>query len=831
MKEEEKKKKSAKPVAMKSPKAANKQSKTEEAPAPPPPAESQPTESTETAAATPPAIVYDSRSNVYGVAFLPLVELFQSGVGVAAPVDVLSTVSAVLPPADVPLMAPDRRTNLYAGTLLCARLRLLYPLPPLSQLAAEVKYARAVAVWPAEDESSWLRVYGEIVRLNARAVGVEDGESEGQGSWQWLEEVKADERTQPAVDFAVEQKEEESKAEKDKDKSKLVKGKKDIKPSDVSAAAASTATSPQPPPRSTLQPPPRVLPADHITGAVVMDGRSRWLFLEGLADCDAWKAVEAVLAAERKSTSMRALVDGGLRFAERSFVGCPLSLLAVRLTSALSILQTKKVVASTSTCVLALSALSALLAPQLLPDLKASCRANGWLDGQSVQTLKEKVGRETKLEEMYGKERGKRERSIRKEKAREAKEKEEKEAAETEKKEQERQQQQTSADASGSESATQDQPQTPIQQKTVDVAAAAPVPTSQPTEAAAAQAQTSEDCPVVESMAATQEAAEATALAGTIVARKRSRRAAAAPHSAPAATLPTYTYSNAAEYQAALRSLRAACHADTKHHYTFHVDYLHSSVPACESIDEVDKEQRRQSKQKWRTDGGFVMPPSRVGQLFSQFGLLSEGERERERHERRRKKTVEELVDAAWHDKQQTYQQRREVKFYTQPLFPALFDKSPPQSVHLSGAQQLAAQRAQQQRDRQRFAERLCVDDASFHVLWGSGQNRVVGEGAGEEERRRVGGGCRLFGLRGLRKDEPVKEALKFEGQTDGHGQRKPTQKQLVVEDLPVSITNVGEWHDPSQLQFRASEKPDGQAEFIRYFNSHQFIHKPHIQP
>ena len=194
-KEEEKKKKAAKPAALKSPKAASKQTKVDE-PIAPQPAVTEVVEAVEAVSAAP-AVVYDCRSNVYGMAVLSLVDLFQSAVADTATVDVVSGVSAVLPPPDVPLMAPDRRTNPYAGTLLAARLRLLHPLPPIAQLAAEAKYARTVAVWPVDSEDSWLRVYNELLRANAKAVGVEDGQSEGQGSWQWLEAITADEQPQP----------------------------------------------------------------------------------------------------------------------------------------------------------------------------------------------------------------------------------------------------------------------------------------------------------------------------------------------------------------------------------------------------------------------------------------------------------------------------------------------------------------------------------------------------------------------------------------------------------------------------------------------------------
>jgi len=837
-KEEEKKKKTApKPAAIKSPKAANKQNKTDELLTPLPPVITEAAEAVE-AASTAPAVVLDCRSNVYGVAVLSLVELFQSAVAETAAVDVVSGVTAVLPPADVPLLAPDRRTNPYAGTLLAARLRLLHPLPPVAQLALEAKYARAAMVWPEEDEASWVRVYSEVLRVNAKAVGVEDGESEGRGSWQWLEAIKADEQPQPTVEPAAEQKEEEVKPDsKEKDKAKAAKGKKDSKVADV----ASSFTSPLPPPPRTLAPLVRSLQADHITGCVVTDGRSRWLFVEGLADGDAWKAMEAALINEKTTSKsaapLRVLLDGSLRFTDRSFSGCPLSLSVVRLTSAVSSLQVKAAVAST--CVLTLSSLSSLLAPHVLPDLKAACRTNGWLNAASAQVLKERVGREAKLEEVYGKERGKREKEIRKRRAKEAKEKEEKERMEADKLELERQQEistTTTSSESSSGAQLQQQPQAP--QQPTATTADTPAIQAQQAEAATSTAPPADDSQATTAMSATQsvEPVEAT-LSATTIERKRNRTTAA-PQSAPA-TLPTYTYSNAAEYQAALRSLRAACHADNRHHYTFHLQYLHSSVPVCESVDEADKEVRRSQRRKWRTDRGFVMPPSRTGQLFSHSALLSEGERDKERNERRRNRTVDELVNAAWANKQTTHNQRRETRFYTQPVFPSLFDKATQRSVHLSGLEQVKAEREKREKEQHEWEAKVCVDDTAFHVLWGSGQNKVVNETAATADEEKEGEqlaattvrGCRLFGLRGLRKDEPVKRALLFKGQLDGSGHRKQKQRELVVEDLPVSITNVGEWHDPSQMQFRESEKREGQAEFVRYMFPHQFIHKPPIQP
>ena len=846
-KEEEKKKKSAKLTpAIKSPKAAaNKQQvKAEQevatAPGPVVGSEVVVVEGGEAAGGGVgvPAVVLDCRSNVYGVAVLSLVELFQSAMADSATVDVVSGVTAVLPPADVPLLAPDRRTNPYVGTLLTARLRLLHPLPPISQLVAEAKYARAVAVWPEDNEVSWLRVHSEVLRMNAKAVRVDDGESEGQGSWQWLEAIKADEQPQPALEPAVEQKDEEVKADnKEKDKAKATKAKKELKPTDA-ATPSSTSASPLPPAPRTLQPLVRPLSADHITGCMVLDGRSRWLFVEGLADGEAWKAIEAALTAERKtmptsnqpSAPVRVLLDNSVRFAGRSFSGCALTLSTVQLTSAVSSLQVKA--ATASTCVLTLSSLSSLLAPQLLPDLKAACRANGWLNAASVQELKERVGREPKLEEVYGKERAKHEKEIRKRRAKEAKGKEERERLEAEKLELEKQQHCQQDSITTPNPSSQPTTQPPTEQKPAATTPDTSTAHTPATGAAVAEIQPADDTQVADVMSATQstETAEATLPAGTIE-RKRTRTVLA-PQSAPA-SLPTYTYSNAAEYQAALRSLRAACHADKNHHYTFHLDYLHSSVPVCESVEEADKEERRRQRRKWRTDRGFVMPPSRVGGLFSHFGLLSEGEREKERKERRRTRTLNELVDTAWQQKQLEYNQRREVRFYTQPLFPSLFDRAPQRSVHLSGEEQVRAEREVRERERSEWEAKMCVDDTAFHVLWGSGQNKVVNDDTeGDEQRQALSGSCRLFGLRGLRKDEPIKQSLQFKGQQDGHGNRKPKQKQLVVDDLPVSITNVGEWRDPSQLQFRESgEKGDEQVEFIRYFFPHPLIHKRHIQP
>ena len=824
--EERQKKKPAKAAAaIKSPKAAHKPTKADEsAAAVPAAAEAVEAQAPAAEAAAGPKVVYDCRSNVYGMAVLSLVELFQFRVADVASVDVVSSVSAVLPPADVPLMAPDRRTNPYSGTLLAARLRLLHPLPPVSQLAAEAKYARAAVVWPREDEDSWLRVLGELLRVNARAVGVEDGEAEGQGSWQWLEAIKADEQpAQQALEPSAEQREEELRAEKEKEKGKGAKSKK-------AAIAASEAAPTSAAAAPAAHPPARTLQADHITGCVVMDGRSRWLFVEGLAEGEAWKAMEAAVHAERgNSRAIRLLLDGSLRFTSRSFADCPLSLSAVRLTETASALQGQT--AKASTPVQTLSSLAALLVPQLVPDLQAACRTNSWLDAAGVRALRERVGREARLDEVYGKERGKREREIRKRRTKEVQEKKQTERVEAERRLEAEKQAPDTFPNSGSDcgaAALQQQPSAP--QKPADGSSITSAVTAQQAEVEAAEAQKTpaDALPATNAETSTtplESTAEATLLALTIK-RKRARKTVA-PQSAPA-MLPAYTYSNAAEYQAALRSLRAACHADSSHHYTFHTLYLHSSVPACESVAEADKEERRAQRRRWRTERGFVMPASRVGALFSPCGLLSGGERDKERAERRRTKSVNELVDDAWHHRQRAYNERREVNFYTQPLFPSLFDKAPQRSVHLSGVEQVEAERAKREREEAEWEAKVCVDDSAIHVLWGSGQSRVVDE---EKQPTADTSSCRLFGLRGLRKDEPVKRSLQFRRQQDGRGHLKPTQRQLVVDDLPVSITNVGEWRDPSSMRFRESEKRDGQAEFVRYHFPHQFIHRPHIQP
>ena len=738
--------------------------------------------------------VYDQRSNVYGVAILPLHDLF----GALSQVSGVAPVSAVYPPPEVPLLPPTTRSNPYTYTMLGYTVKLLHPLPSVEALRGGLRYGRVVAVMEEGlrgEGEGWSEVYEEVLRWNARACGVDDGLIEGHGSWEWLSSINAppciddDSISTPAETEKADEKpksREKGSATSRKQAGGVKDAKPELAPTEVQQAAPAT----------------RSVRADHLTGVSVTDGKQRWVVVEGLA---VGRAGAAALAAvrdrlmevkKRGAGRMRLLVDDSLAFPSRLYPETPLSLLYVRLQAPLSSLVTK---ASTlkGAGFLALSKLVMLSKGVVVKSLQQAWEGRVMLEGEEVKQLKEGWSKMERLDDVYGVELGNREREVRRASG------EMKAAEERQTEEQLRISQLSNPTAAATPSVDPTLPTPPL---TDDRAVSVPV----------AEAPAEMTAPV--ELEATVAAADAA------VVRRRPKHPKSAPSAVP--QLPSLTYSTPAEYRACLRALREACHADPHHHYTFHPEYLHSSIPRWESKEEADREERARERAKWLDARGFIVASgSRAkGGLFSEVGLLSEGERGREREERRRRKALEELVEEAWQARVERVQRAREVHFLTQPSFPSLFDRSPPTSIHLSGAEEVRARRAQEEREKREWQQRLVVDDPSFHVLW-RGQHHVEGGRGGG------GGGLgksRLFALEGLRKGEPVKAALRFErdGEEGGGGGRS-----LVVQPAPVSITNEGPWVSLQERQIRDTGRVEGQPDFVRYITRHDLIYKRKVAP
>ena len=765
LKEEAKKATKATP-ALKSPKGAK---KTEAAPAvTPDPAPAPVLEAVEAAE----ACQYDERSNVYGVARLPLHELFQAPYWVRGEVGA----RAVYPPEGVAMLPPAVRADGYREVAVGYTVRALAPMPRLDGLREGLKYGRVVAVMEESGGGDgWGEVYEEVLRCNAKACGAEEPLP---ASWDWLDGVLS-----PAEgDVPM------AEAEKPVEAVKEAPGKtakKSVKP-DEKTAKEPTAVIPAALPTRPGE--------DHLTGAFITDGKLRWLILEGLAvirpNTTALAAVQAKLIAMKKSEPrMRLLVDDGMAFPTRLYSGTPLSLLHLRLSAPLSSLVTKaSALASSSASFLSLSKLSMLGKGVVVKTLQQAWEGRVMLEEAEVRQLHSLHGKKEKLDDIYGAALAQREREARR--ARKAKD-----AAE--------------------------QPKEPIP---VD---SAPVPTATDASPLADPAPAADATASPAVVDAVPDSPAAAPLEATVVAEETAVTLSKPhPQSAPSAvpTLPPLTYSSPAEYRACLKALREACHADRDHHWTFHPDYLHSSIPRWEDAEEAERDARRRAKAKWTDPRGFILATrGNPHGTFSTPPLLSEGERRREREERRRQKRVEELVELRWAARVERQQRGREVGFLTQPSFPSLFDKAPMTSVHLTGEEEVRERRAQEEKEKADWREKLCVDDPAFRVLW-RGQHHIDHRGeAGEAGRQRVGGGSgKLFGLEGLRKDPPMKAALKFERVGPG-----VAGQSLVVEPAPVSIAIEGEWGGGlAAVRFREEEKRPGQVEFIRCVLPHSPVYK-----
>ena len=783
VKEEEKKKK--KQPAIKSPTAKGRKPDT-----PPEPLDGLPPPA-------PPAVevevgpVYDERSNVYGVATLPLHDLF---LGPLTQLSGVAAVSPVYPAAGVAMLAPATRSNAWGYTMVGYTVRVMHPLPAVDVLRGGLRYGRVVAVMEEGEGGGWSEVYEEVLRWNAKACGVHDGVTEGHGSWDWLDSVTSppftdDDVTPPPVE--VDRLDDKPKSRERGSKSSRggarpgAGGGKEVKGELVSQASAEVKAD------AAVR---RVVRADHLTGVSVTDGKQRWVVLEGLAvgraGAVALAAVrDRLMEAKRGVGRMRLLANDDLVFPSRLYAGTPLSLMCVRLQAPLSSLVTKAS-AVRGAGFLALSKLAVLSKGAVVKSLQQAWEGKVMLEEDEVKHLKEGCAQKERLDDRYGVQLAKREREARRAK------RAQKEAEERLSKEQ----------------LTIALPPNPAPEAAPPVESV--LPTLVPTEGVDASVPAGESSAVLADPPAPLEAT--VVAADALVVKKRVKQPQSAPSAVP--QLPSLTYSTPAEYRECLRALREACHADPHHHYTFHLDYLHSSVPRWESKEEAEREERAKEKAKWLDARGFIAACRGGGRggLFSEVGLLSEGERQREREERRRRKGVDELVEEAWQARVERVQRAREVRFLTQPTFPTLFDRSPPTSIHLSGVEEVAARRALEEKERDDWRRKLQVDDPCFHVLW-RGQHHVEGERGGV----RGVGKSRLFALEGLLKDEPVKAALRFEREGKEGGGRS-----LVVQPAPVSITNEGPWVSPQELQIHDTGRVEGQAAFVRHFTRHEAVYK-----
>lgn len=254
---------------------------------------------------------------------------------------------------------------------------------------------------------------------------------------------------------------------------------------------------------------------------------------------------------------------------------------------------------------------------------------------------------------------------------------------------------------------------------------------------------------------------------------------------------PVFLYSNPAEYEQQVERMREFCHSDPRLHWTFHPDFLVSSIPRYESKEQVEAIERAESKSKWIDPRGFVMPPSNGAKnLFSTTPLISETERTAESPQL----SIEQRVDAARKHRAHVQAAKRELAFNLTPVPPALFDPTPQSSVHRQSDAQIIEQRTREAQEKLDRQSRVCVDDETFYVAVG----KTVGN-------------CKLESIAPIRRDSPRKMALKY----------KP------IEQLPVSITNTQPYQPPSDFKFRESAPNPNEPEFVRYVYKHDYVHKP----
>ena len=486
----------------------------------------------------------------------------------------------------------------------------------MEELRGELRFGRLVAVMDEADGGAvWGAVYEEVLRWNAKACGVGDGLAESDGSWAWLDSLHGsplteDDPPSPAV------------AEDVSVKAKAADAKQP--PTRKSKAEDKAAKADSPPPAQPIAdspaPPARRVGADHLTGAFITDGRMRWLILEGLSvtrpNASALSAVQALLVqAKRDGAKVRLLVDDAMAFPERLYEGSALSLMRLRLSAPLSSVVGKasSLSSSSSACFLALSKLSMLAKRAVVPGLQSAWEGRVLLTADEVRLLQERWAKQQRLDDIYGAEFGQREKAARKAKR-------EKMAAD------ERLQQQDEAAKPAL------QPRTAHRSPLLLSSPSVPLDRSGRHRGAGS---------IVGPPCRGGGRCHRARLCQRGCCRRHDGgeggQSSSAVGARPPAALTDVLV--AAEYHACLRALREACHADPRHHYTFHPSYLHSSIPRWESPEEAEREERRLQRQRWLNPRGFVVAGradrAGGGGLFSCSTLLSESERRLERDERR----------------------------------------------------------------------------------------------------------------------------------------------------------------------------------------------------
>ena len=169
-------------------------------------------------------MVYDTRSNVFGVATLPLQELFDASV---SSVSALTPVSAGLPaPRPCPCCPFTHRANPYSGTLLSYTLTLQHPLPSRASHSLRLRPTAALAA--VMEDAAWSAVYELITNRQRRCLRCRGRQNSGcrqlelarRSPWANAEEASAE----------TEVKQAEAEKEADKPLATRAREKSDAKP-------------------------------------------------------------------------------------------------------------------------------------------------------------------------------------------------------------------------------------------------------------------------------------------------------------------------------------------------------------------------------------------------------------------------------------------------------------------------------------------------------------------------------------------------------------------------------------------------------------------------
>ena len=198
------------------------------------------------------------------------------------------------------------------------------------------------------------------------------------------------------------------------------------------------------------------------------------------------------------------------------------------------------------------------------------CSARVWLAEEEVRRLQAECGRTETLEEVYGKELSRREKEVKKQQTfkREQEQREQQEEQRRQQKEKERLERQLArAGRSRQLRLSRQQPQQRQQRRLLRRPSRfkLTLPASKPTLTATLTATIAAESSVSPPLCLSQPAV-----------KKQPR---SAPHPPPSPAFSHVRLAGVVPGPACALCVRA-CHADRAHHYTFHVDYLHSSIPA-----------------------------------------------------------------------------------------------------------------------------------------------------------------------------------------------------------------------------------------------------------